>query len=120
MAQEANIVKGTAMKAILLKCMAPILPLGALDADQLRRRSERQARVQQPIKDDEARHASKKRALNARIVRQNKERGETAPWRGRFIAYIADHPMSAFADSTLCPPWPRPVEIGFNLRRVPN
>lgn len=42
---------------------------GSLDAEEWRKRSERQARVQQQIRDEDARHATKKRDLRARLAR---------------------------------------------------
>jgi hypothetical protein len=48
-----------------------IKPSGPLDADQLRNRSKRQARVQQQIRDEESRHVAKKRDLNARLIRRD-------------------------------------------------
>jgi hypothetical protein len=46
-----------------------IKPSGSLDADQLRKRSERLAQVQQRMRDEEARHAAKKRDLSAPLAR---------------------------------------------------
>jgi hypothetical protein len=46
-----------------------IKPSGSLDADKWRKTSDRRARVQQQIRDEEARHAARKRDLNARLAR---------------------------------------------------
>jgi hypothetical protein len=46
-----------------------VKPTGSLDSEEWRKRSERQARVQGQIRDENARHAAKKRDLNARLAR---------------------------------------------------
>jgi hypothetical protein len=48
-----------------------IKPLAPLDADGLRKRLERQSRVQRQLRDEDARHAAKKRDLNARLAHQD-------------------------------------------------
>jgi hypothetical protein len=45
-----------------------IKPSGSLDADALRKGSERRARVQQQIKDEESRHVAKVRDLKTRLT----------------------------------------------------
>ena len=48
-----------------------IKPSGSLTADQWRKRSERQARVQQQMRDEDARHAAKRRDLSGRLAHQD-------------------------------------------------
>jgi hypothetical protein len=45
-----------------------IKPTGSLDATQWRKRSKKQARVQQQTDDENARHAAKERELKARMA----------------------------------------------------
>lgn len=46
-----------------------VKPTGSLDADEWRKRSERQTRLQRQIRDEDARHAAKEQDLTARLGR---------------------------------------------------
>jgi len=46
-----------------------IKPSGPLNADELRKKSDRRARVQQQIRDEDARHTAKTQDLKTRLTR---------------------------------------------------